>query len=101
MKELLALYEAGWELAELADRYEVSVSAVSRVVTGKRWVEVTGGGNISRTGKASEYRWAYIEERLEQSWRNYSAIGRELGISRQAVRKLVRTRLSDGENMTD
>lgn len=87
--ELIRLYDEGWELPELAARYGVSVPTASRVVTGKTWSEVTGGRNISRQGRVTEYRCAHIEARLDQGCRNYSIIGRELGITRQAVRKLI------------
>lgn len=92
VSELLHLYEEGWELPALAERYHVSPSTVSRIITGKTWTEITEGKNRSRTGKLTEYRCAHISARLEQGCRSYSVIGRELGISRQAVAKLITTK---------
>ena len=89
VRELVQLYDDGWELPALADRYDVSTPTVSRVLTGKTWAHVTGGRNVSRQGRITDYRAAYIEARLDQGCRNYSIIGRELGITRQAVRKLI------------
>lgn len=92
VRELIQLYDGGWELPALADRYGVSTPTVSRVLTGKTWGHVTGGRNVSRNGKVTEYRCAHIEARLDQGCRNYSIIASELGITRQAVAKLIRNK---------
>src|SRR5690606_26272380 len=90
--ELIELYEDGWSLPALAVRYGVSVSTVSRIVTGKTWTDITGGRNRSRAGQTTEYRVAHISARLEQGCRSTSGIAKELGISRQAVSKLIDSR---------
>lgn len=90
--ELVALYDDGWSLPALSARYGVSVSTVSRIITGKTWGSVTGGRNRSRAGQTTDYRAAHIATRLEQGCRSHSVIAVELGISRQAVAKLIRTR---------
>jgi|SRR5690606_10310439 len=92
VRELVRLYDEGAELPALAERYGVSLPTVSRVITGKTWAHVTGGRNVSRQGRMTDYRAAYIEARLDQGCRNYSIIGRELGITRQAVAQLIRNR---------
>lgn len=92
VRELLHLYEKGWEIGALAERYGVSRPTVSRVLTGITWAEVTGGRNVSRAGKLTQYRCAYIEARLDQGCRNLSLIAADLGISRQAVSKLVKNK---------
>jgi plasmid maintenance system antidote protein VapI len=90
--ELLHLYEIdGWEIPELARRYGVSVSTVSRIITGKTWKEITGGRNRSRAGNNTAYRVSHIEARLEQGCTSPTRIAKELGISRQAVAKLIRS----------
>jgi hypothetical protein len=98
VRELVQLYDDGWELPALAERYEVSLPTVSRVITGKTWAHVTGGRNVSRQGRITDYRAAFIEARLDQGCRNYSIIGRELGITRQAVAQLIRNRNIGGAN---
>lgn len=90
--ELIELYDAGWEPPALAARYGVSPSTVSRIITGKTWTSVTGGKNRSRAGQTTAYRAAHIAARLEQGCRSHSVIAAELGISRQAVAKLINTR---------
>lgn len=92
VKELLHLYtEERWELPALARRYGVTVPTVSRVVTGKTWTEITGGRNVSRAGERARYRRAYVLGRLDQGCTNHAVIANELGISRQAVRKIIDT----------
>lgn len=98
VRELLKLYAEGWTLGPLAQRYEVSMATVSRVLTGKIWTDVTGGRNVSRTGRDTEARVAYIEARLQQGCRNHAKIAEELGISRQAVAKLISTRNLGGNS---
>lgn len=88
--ELVQLYDNGAELPELAERYGVTRSTVSRIITGQTWQEVTGGKNRSRVGQTAEYRAAYIQARLEQGCRNYKTIADELGVTRQAVAKMVK-----------
>lgn len=92
VRELLQLYDHGCEIPELAARYEVSSSTVSRVLTGKTYGEITGGRNVSRKGHVTRYRCAHIETRLDQGCRNLTLIGAELGISRQAVAKLIKNK---------
>ena len=92
VRELIRLYDEGAELPALAERYGVTTVTVSRIITGKAWGHVTGGRNISRLGRVTDYRAAYIEGRLDQGCRNYSIIGRELGITRQAVSQLIKNR---------
>lgn len=87
--ELVQLYDAGMELPELAERYGVTRSTVSRIITGQTWAEVTGGRNRSRAGQVSQYRAAWVAARIEQGCRNYQLIAQELGITRQAVAKIV------------
>lgn len=90
VRELLKLYEGGMEPADLAVRYATSQVHVSRIVRGEAWTSVTGGVNRSRRDKTTEYRRAYIESRFEQGCKNPQMIGRELGISRQAVNKIIK-----------
>lgn len=93
VRAILCLYEnCEWTTAELAEVFGVSTAAIHRAVTGKAWPDITHGQNISRVRKDTEFRCAVIEARLEQGVRNYRAIAEELGISRQAVSKLVRTK---------
>lgn len=92
VEQLVELYDAGWQIAALAERFHVSPATVSRIITGKTWTGVTGGKNRSRAGQTTAYRAAHIEARLEQGCRSHSVIAGELGISRQAVAKLINTR---------
>lgn len=95
--ELLELYDDGWEIGPLAERYGVSRPTVSRVITGKTWVSVTSGRNVSRAGKITAYRRAHIEARLDQGCRNLSIIAGELGVTRQAVSQLIKARRLERE----
>jgi len=92
VEQLVQLYEDGWHIAALAERFHVSQATVSRIITGKTWTRITGGKNRSRAGQTTAYRVAHIEARLEQGCRSHSVIAGELGISRQAVAKLINTR---------
>ena len=92
VRELVQLYDAGEDLLSLAERYGVTRATVSRIITGHTWTHITGGVNRSRAGQATECRVAYIESRLRDGCRSPAIIGRELGISRQAVSKLIKTR---------
>lgn len=92
VRELITLYEQGWDLPPLAEKYGVTVATVSRIITGKIWQDVTGGINRSRAGKITEFRVNYIAARLDQGCRNLSIIADELGVSRQAVSSLIKRR---------
>lgn len=89
VRELLKLYEEGAEPAVLAARYGTSEVHVSRIVRGQAWKSVTGGQNRSVRDRTTEYRRAYIESRFDQGCRKPQIIAAELGITRQAVNKIV------------
>lgn len=80
----------GWKHRQLAEMFGTTVGTVSKIVNGRVWRSVTGGHSVSRYGVESEYRDAHIRTRLEQGITSYTQIGRELGISRQAVSQRVR-----------
>jgi DNA-directed RNA polymerase specialized sigma24 family protein len=80
----------GWKHRQLAAMFGTSIGSVSKIVTGRTWRHITGGHSVSRYGVESEYRDAHIAARLAQGVSSYTRIGRELGISRQAVSQRVR-----------
>lgn len=88
--EILRLYEQdGASVGSIARRYDKTEPTISRIITGKTWSTVTGGLNRSRAGKLAAYRRNYTLARWEQGCRNAARIAEELGISRQAVIKIV------------
>lgn len=93
VREMLRLYEnEGWSTTALAKRYKIAPATVSRIITGKTWVHVTGGRNRSRKGARTAYHVAHISARMEQGVTSPSVLADELGISRQAVSKLIHTK---------
>lgn len=94
VREIRSLYDqAGWTQRRLSEVYGVSVRSISRIVTGKRWQSVTGGHSVSRRRpEETRQRAAYIQARMDQGCTNYAVIARELGITRQGVSQLVRTK---------
>lgn len=91
VRAIWLLYQHGdWRHRQLADMFGTSIASVSKIVNGRTWRHITGGRNISRHGEESEYRDAHITARLEQGVTSYTQIGRELGITRQAVAQRVR-----------
>lgn len=93
VRAIWLLYRHGdwpWKLRDLAAMFGTSIASVSKIVNGRTWRHVTGGISISRYGEDSEYRDAHITARLAQGVTSYTQIGRELGITRQAVAQRVR-----------
>lgn len=92
VRAIRLLYTADdeWTVGRIADALGTSSETVSKIITGRTWKEVTGGRNISRRSASSAYHRALIEARISQGVTNYQTIADELGISRQAVGKLVR-----------
>lgn len=90
VRAIWELYQiGGWQHRPLAALFGTSVSTVSKIVTGRVWKHVTGGESISRYREDSQYRDVHIATRLAQGG-TYTQIGRELGISRQAVSQRAR-----------
>lgn len=91
VRAIWLLYQVGgWRHRQLAAMFGTSVGSVSKIVNGRTWRHITGGDSVSRHGKDSEYRDAHIAARLAQGVTSYTQIGRELGITRQAVSQRVR-----------
>ena len=84
--------EKNWGAIELAELFGVSDKTVGHIINGRTWKSITGGINISRYGRNTEFNCSYISERLEQGCTNYQTIANELGITRQAVGQLIRTK---------
>lgn len=99
VRRLVDRYDSGANLAAVAAEFDVSAATVSRIITGKIWTSVTGGVNRSRHGEETAYRLAHVQSRIDQGCRNKAIIAAELGISRQAVDKIIRTNhlLNDGK----
>lgn len=74
----------GLMLADIADRYDVSIATVWRVCAGQTYRSVHGGTSVLRTSAMSAKRSAIVAARRDQGM-TLSGIARELGISRQAV----------------
>lgn len=91
VQAIWTLYQVGgWRLRQLAEMFGTSIGSVSKIINGRTWQQITGGVKVSRHGKDSEYRDAHIAARLAQGVTSYTQIGRELGITRQAVSQRVR-----------
>lgn len=83
--------EHQWPVSRISALFNVSNERISHVITGRTYRRVTGGVNASRHSReATEYRITVIEVRLQQNW-TYQKIADELGITRQAVYKLIKT----------
>jgi predicted transcriptional regulator len=87
---LLYSSDEEWTVGRIADALGVSGETVSKIITGRTWKEITGGVNISRRTAATALHLTVIEARMSQGVTNYQKIADELGITRQAVGKLVR-----------
>lgn len=79
----------GLMLADIAARYDVSIATVWRVCAGQTYRSVHGGVSVLRTAALSAKRSAIIAARRDQG-ATLSGIARELGISRQAIRRYAR-----------
>lgn len=82
--------EEAWTQTKLAKHFQVSQMTVSNVLTGRTWSSVTGGQNVSRYRRTTQFHCDYIQERIQKGITNYQTIGDELGITRQAVRQLIK-----------
>lgn len=97
VRAILLLYRVdNWTASELAELFGVSLEAISKVITGRTWVSVTGGKNVSRHRRDTTYRIEYIRGRLDQGCNNQGIIARELGITRQAVGQLIKNHIAGG-----
>lgn len=82
--------EHSWTVGRISALFGVSNERISHVITGRTYRHITGGINASRRSReATEYRVTIIEMRLGQRW-TYQRIADELGITRQAVYKLIK-----------
>lgn len=87
--ELRRLYaDDGWLLRELAARYDIVHSAVSEIITGKTYIEWTGGRDISRhtpQRRAWAARRAAIRAEVMVKGRPAREVADEFGITYEQI----------------
>jgi len=101
VKRILALYQSGISQGELASRFGVAQQTVGKIVQGKRWVEITGGRNISQGPRAVRgernvnARITYaiageIRNRYSVGGVSQQSLAAEYGIAQTGVSRIVR-----------
>lgn len=81
VRALLAAYEGGAAVKDLAARYGVTDVAVWHILSGRNWKSVTGGVDVRRGRRDTQ---AYVARRLAEGARN-TEIAAELGVTPEAV----------------
>lgn len=90
-------YTAGVSSEELAQRYGISRSQTCRIIGGRSWAHLTGGVSVSRTRRSNVHCKVTPDQVRDIIARyesdpdlNKSALGREYGITRQQIHRILR-----------